>query len=43
MHTVKVIAGGLALLAVCLILSRWLGGPRAGSLATGAKVFLRCG
>ena len=40
MHTVKVIAGGLALLAVCLLLGRWLGGPRAAALASGVKVFL---
>src|SRR2546430_15144601 len=26
MHTVKVIAGGLVLLAVCLLIGRWLGG-----------------
>jgi hypothetical protein len=37
---VKVIAGGFALLAVCLLVARWLGGPRAAALAAGAKVFL---
>jgi len=41
MHTIKVIAGGFVLLAVCLILGRWLGGPsQAASLATAAKVFI---
>jgi len=41
MHTIKVIAGGFMLLAVCLMLGRWLGGAsQATSLATAAKVFL---
>jgi hypothetical protein len=40
-HSVKVIAGGFALLAVCLLLGRLLAGedPAAG-LVNGAKVFL---
>lgn len=40
MHTLKVIAGGLALLVVCILVSRWLGGVRPASLAAGAKAFL---
>jgi hypothetical protein len=41
MHTVKVIAGGLVLLAVCLLVGRSLGGatPTVG-LVTAAKVFV---
>jgi hypothetical protein len=41
LHTVKVIAGGLVLLAVCLFVGRSLGGatPTAG-LVTAAKVFV---
>ena len=39
MHTLKVILGGFALLALCLVVGRWLGGGSAG-LATGAKLFL---
>jgi hypothetical protein len=41
MHTIKVIAGGIALLAVCLLVGRWMGGPSpAAGLATAAKVFI---
>lgn len=41
MHTIKVIAGGIALLAVCLLVGRWMGGPSpAVGLATAAKVFI---
>jgi hypothetical protein len=40
-HTVKVIAGGFALLALCLLIGRLVGGPApAGGLANGAKVFI---
>jgi hypothetical protein len=39
-HTLKVIAGGLALLVACVLASRWLGGARPASLVAGAKVFL---
>jgi hypothetical protein len=39
-HTLKVIAGGLALLVACIVVSRWLGLARPGSLAAGAKLFL---
>ena len=41
MHTVKVIAGGLALLALCLLAGRSFGGvtPSLG-LAKGARIFL---
>lgn len=39
MHTVKIIAGGLALLLLCLAIGRALGGSSAG-LARGALVFL---
>lgn len=40
MHTVKVIAAGVALLALCLVVARWAGGPPALALARGAKVFI---
>ncbi len=40
-HTIKVIAGGFVLLAVCLLIGRWVGGPTpATGLATAAKVFM---
>jgi hypothetical protein len=39
MHTIKVLTVGLALLAICLLAGRSLGGPGAG-LALGAKVFI---
>jgi hypothetical protein len=41
MHTIKVIAGGFLLLAVCLLIGRVAGGaaPAAG-LAGGAKLFI---
>ena len=38
-HTMKVIAGGFALLVVCLLVGRSLGGP-TGGLASGARAFL---
>ena len=38
-HTIKVIAGGFALLALCLLIGRWMGGPDAG-VVTGAKIFI---
>jgi hypothetical protein len=40
MHTVKVIAAGIALLAFCLLVARWVGGPAPLVLARGAKVFI---
>ena len=41
MHTLKVIAGGLVLLAACLLVARWVGGPRpAAALAAGALAFI---
>lgn len=41
MHTLKVIAGGLLLLGLCLVSGRWLGGPTpAMGLVTAAKVFI---
>ena len=40
-HTIKVIAGGLVLLCLCLLIARWIGGPASPTaLATGAKVFV---
>jgi hypothetical protein len=39
LHTIKVIAIGCALLALCLIIGRAAGGATAG-LVAGAKVFL---
>jgi hypothetical protein len=40
MHTIKVIAGGLLLLGVCLIIGRAFGGPGSVGLVTGAKLFI---
>jgi hypothetical protein len=41
MHTIKIIAGGFALLTACLAIGRWIGGPTPGAgIATAAKVFL---
>ena len=40
MHTVKVIAVGIALLALCLLVARWVGGPAPLVLARGAKIFI---
>jgi len=37
-HTIKVIAGGFVLLALCLLVGRWLGGTVG--LANGAKLFI---
>jgi hypothetical protein len=40
-HTLKVIGGGLALLALCLLVARWIGSPRSSSaLASGALAFI---
>jgi hypothetical protein len=41
LHTVKVIAGGLALLALCLLVGRLVGGaaPAVG-MASAAKLFI---
>jgi hypothetical protein len=39
-HTLKVIAGGFALLALCLLVGRLAGGPGSAALATAAKVFI---
>lgn len=40
-HTVKVIAGGFVLLALCLLVGRFMGDPSpAAELATAAKVFI---
>ena len=41
MHTIKVIAAGFALLAVCLLVGRWFGGPNpAAGLVKAAKIFM---
>ena len=41
MHTLKVIAGGFILLAVCLLIGRLLGGQaQAGGVAGAAKLFI---
>jgi hypothetical protein len=41
MHTVKVVAAGFALLAICLLLGRLAGGPGdPTSLVTAVKIFL---
>jgi hypothetical protein len=40
MHTLKVIVGGLLLLAVCLLAGRWLGATPAAGMATAVKVFV---
>jgi hypothetical protein len=38
MHTILVISGGFVLLAIAVVLGRWIGGP--GSVATAALYFL---
>ena len=41
MHTLRVIAGGLVLLAVCLLIGRGLGGPDGThGMVQAAKIFL---
>ena len=41
MHTVRVIASGFVLLAACLLIGRWLGGPsQSAGFALAVKVFL---
>jgi hypothetical protein len=40
MHTLKVIAGGFILLAVCLLIGRWAGGTTAEGVAGAAKLFI---
>jgi hypothetical protein len=40
MHTLKVIAGGLILLAVCLLIGRFVGGPAPDGVAGAAKLFI---
>ena len=41
MHTIKVIAGGLALLALCLLAGRLLGGTDPGvTMARAARLFV---
>jgi len=40
-HTIKVIAGGLVLLALCLLIGRWVGGPTPTvGLVKAVKVFV---
>jgi hypothetical protein len=39
-HTIKVIAGGLALLALCLLIGRWVGPTPAVGLVKAVKVFI---
>ena len=39
-HTLKVIAIGLGLLAVCLVIGAGAGSPTSAGLAVGAKVFI---
>lgn len=40
MHTVIVVAGGFALLGLCLLVGRWVGGPPPGALPSAALVFI---
>jgi hypothetical protein len=40
MHTLKVMFGGFLLLAVCVLLGRWIGGAAATVVATTIKCFL---
>jgi hypothetical protein len=40
MHTLKVMFGGFLLLAVCLLLGRWIGGAAATVVVTTIKCFL---
>ena len=40
-HTLKVTAGGVVLLALCLLIGRWVGGPTpAVGLVNAVKVFV---
>ena len=39
-HTVKIIAAGFALLAVCLLIGRATTSPASAGMVLGAKVFL---
>ena len=39
-HTIKVIAIGLGLLAICLVIGAAVGSPTSAGLAAGAKVFI---
>ena len=40
-HTIKVIAGGIVLLALCLLVGRWIGGPSpALGVVKAAKLFV---
>ena len=40
MHTVKVIAGGFVLLALCLLIGRLVGGPAPAAGVGAAKLFI---
>ena len=40
MHTLKVIAGGFILLAICLLIGRLAGGAPSGAVAGAAKLFI---
>jgi hypothetical protein len=40
MHTIIVIAGGLALLGIFLLTGRWLGGAEHAALVAAAKIFI---
>jgi hypothetical protein len=40
MHTVRVIAGGFGLLALCLLLARVAGGAAASAYVAGARWFI---
>lgn len=40
MHTVKVIVGGLLLLAVFLLIGRWIAGSGSSAMANAAKYFV---
>ena len=40
MHTLKVVTGGMLLLAICLLAGRWLGATPGTGTAAAVKVFI---
>jgi hypothetical protein len=40
MHTIKIVLGGYLLLAVSVLLARWITGPLPASIIVAAKCFL---
>jgi hypothetical protein len=40
MRSIAIVLGGFALLGLCLLSARWLGGAGMPSLVTGARIFI---